>query len=144
MHFVAIVERRPAHRYLYIPALASGGPVPEPDGDVAACAVALAVAVTGLAEADVQVSLCHAAPGTTLLPASGTEVEVRHKGIWRAARHTGWLRQWSGSWWPLVAYPADGAMWTRAVRASCMRSPGARPPQFPLLATPEARTVPHR
>ncbi len=133
MQFVAIVEHRPMHWYVHIPGLATGGPVPELK-DVQACAVALAAAATGLPAADVQVSLSHAVPGNTLLPALPTEVEVRHKGIWRAAQQTGWLREWSGSWWPLVEYAADGAMWTRGVRVSRFRQPG-----LPVDAVPEPR-----
>ncbi len=142
MQFMAIVEERPTrwynvhipmHWYVHIPALATGGPVPELK-DVHACAVALAAAATGLPAAEVEVLLSHAVPGVTLLPASSTEVEVRHKGIWRAAQQTGWLREWSGSWWPLVEYAADGARWTRAVRVSGLRQPG-----LPVAAVPEPR-----
>jgi hypothetical protein len=124
MQFLAIVENRPMHRYVYIPALATGGPVPGVNDDVEACAVALVASAIGLPEDTVQVSLSHVALGNTLLPTPPTEVDVQHRGAWRVAQHTGWLRQWDGAWWPLVAYEADGAMWTRPVRASCVRRLG--------------------
>jgi hypothetical protein len=133
MQFAAIVEQRPKHAYVHIPALSTGGPVPDPN-DVQACADELAAAATGLPAADVQVSLSHAVPGNALLPVSPTEVEVRHKGIWRAARHTGWLREWTGLWWPLVEYTADSATWKRAVHVSSFRQPG-----LPVHAVPEPR-----
>ncbi len=133
MQFAAIVERCPKYWYVHIPGLATGGPVPELN-DVQACAVALAAAAAGLPAADVQVSLSHAVPGNTLFPVSPTEVEVRHKGIWRAAQHTAWLREWSGSWSPLVEYAADGAMWKRAIHVSRFRQPGP-----PVHAVPEPR-----
>jgi hypothetical protein len=131
VQFVAIVEQRLMHRHVYIPALGVGGPVPELD-DVHASAVALAAAATGLPAADLEVSLCTAVPRDTVLPASPSDVEVRHRdGIWHTAQHTGWLRQWGGSWWPLVSYAAEGAMWTRAVRASCVRQFDADVPAIP-------------
>jgi hypothetical protein len=140
MQFLAIVENRPMHRYVYIPALATGGPVPEPSDDVEAHAVARVAAATGLPAADVHVSLAHVVLGNTLLPAPPTEVDVRHQGTWRVAQHTGWLRQWDGAWWPLVAYEADGAMWTRAVRASCVRRLGASATAAPAPRARERAT----
>ena len=142
MQFVAIVENRPMHRYVYIPVLATGGPVTDLGDDVEAYAVALVATATGLPAADVQVSLSHVAPGNTLLPAPPTEVDVRHEGAWRVAQHTGWLRQWNGSWWPLVAYEADGAMWTRTVRASCVRRLAAGVTAVPAPRADELRATP--
>ena len=121
MQFVAIVERRLMQWYVYIPALGSGGSVPGPN-DVQAFATALVTAATSLLPGDIQISLHSARTTDMLLPTSPTEVEVRHKdGIWRAAKHKGWLRQRDGSWKPLISYPAHGAVWERVVDASCFR-----------------------
>lgn len=131
MQLMVIVARRPMDRYVYIPELDTGGAVSEWHDDVQAYAIALAAAATGLPSSDLQVSLLHAMPGEVLLAAPPTEVEVRHEGSWRAAQHTGWSRQWSGSWWPVVAYAADGAMWTRTVRASRVRRLHVEVPTVP-------------
>lgn len=130
MQFVAIVERRLMQWYVYIPALASGGSVPEPN-DVQAFTTALVTAATSLSPGDVQLSLHLARTTDTLLPTSPTEVEIRHNdGIWRAAQHKGWLRQRDGSWKPLISYPARGAVWERVVHASCFREATSEPPPF--------------
>jgi hypothetical protein len=89
----------------------------------------------------VQVHLYSAGPGETVVWTSVAEVEVRHNGVWCAAEHTGWLRQWNGSWWPLVCYTADGAMWTRAVRPSCVRQLDA---DLPAVPAPRVRGEPTR
>ena len=121
MRFAAIVERRLNHWQLYIPSLGTGGSVPETN-DVQASAISLAAAATGLPAADLQVQLHVARQGETVVSTSPTTVEARHTdGRWRTAELTGWLRQWNGAWWPLVSYAADGATWTRAVRASRVR-----------------------
>ena len=134
MQFVAIVERRPMHWYVDIPALASGGAVPEPN-DVQAFATALVTAATSLPPGDVQIALHAARTTDTLLPISPTEVEIRHTdGIWRAAHHKGWLRQRDGSWKPLISYPAHGAVWERVVDSSCFRMANLR-----VAAVPESR-----
>jgi hypothetical protein len=129
VQFVAIVERRLMHWFVYIPAFASSGSVPEPN-DVQAFATALVTAATRLFPGDVQISLQVARTTDMLLPTSPTEVEVRHiDGIWRAAQHKGWLRQRDGSWKPLICYLAHGAVWERVVHASCYRE--ATPDQPP-------------
>ncbi|HYO36830.1 MAG TPA: hypothetical protein VER97_12190 [Geodermatophilus sp.] len=142
MHFMAIVEHRLPQRYVYIPVLATGGPVPEPSDDVEACPAALVAAATGLFPADVQVSLSHVAWSNTLLPVPPTEVDVRHRGVWQVAQHTGWLRQRDGSWWPLVTYEADGAVWTRAVRATHVRRLGAGVAAVPAPRAGSIRATP--
>lgn len=141
MHFAAIVERRLPHWYVHIPALGIGAPIPEPS-DVQASAVALAAATTGVSTADLQVRLHLAGPGETVVPTSVTDVEVRHNdGTWFAAEQTGWVRQWNDSWWALVFYPADGAMWTRAVRPSSIRDCSVDASAVPV---PRASVEPER
>lgn len=143
MQFVAIVERRSTQWYVSIPALASGGSVPEPD-DVQRCATALVTAATSLSPEDVQISFHSARATDTLLPTSPAAVEIRHNdGMWRAAEHKGWLRQWDGSWKPLISYAAHGAVWERVVDASCFRKAsgkGAVP--FPRSTAVAGRSAP--
>jgi hypothetical protein len=123
VNFVAIVERRTTHRYVHIPAFDTCGALPHLD-EPQPLAIALVAAATGLPAADIQVSLLHAALGETVVSTPPVDVEVLHDdGAWHAARQTGWLRQWHGSWGPLVAYTADGTTWTRAVRISRVRPP---------------------
>jgi hypothetical protein len=145
VQFVAIVERRLMQWYVYIPALASGGSVPELD-DVQAFANALVTAATSLSPGDVQISVHVARTTDTLLPTSPTDVEVRHNdGIWRTAQHKGWLRQRDGSWEPLISYPAHGVVWERVVHASCFRKAGLEGvlpfPRSTPVAGPSAPTV---
>ena len=133
MHFAAIVEQRPKHWYVYLPALATEGPVSEL-ADAQARAREWVATATGLPAADVLISLSHAVPGSALVPVPPTEADVRHKGTWVPAQHIGWLREWSGSWLPLVEYAADGATWKRAVQPSCFRLPGLTVPDGPASA----------
>ena len=78
-------------------------------------------------------SLLVATLGETVVTTPPVDVEVRHDdGAWHAARQTGWLRQWRGSWGPLVAYTVDGTTWTRAVRMSRVRPPLAGVSDVPL------------
>ena len=126
MKFVAIVERRLLQWYVQIPALASGGSVPE-SHDVQAFATTLVTAATSLSPEDVQISLQVARATDTLLRTSPTDVEIRHNdGIWRPAQQKGWLRQRDGSWEPLISYPAHGVVWERVVHPSRFRKAGAK------------------
>jgi hypothetical protein len=81
----------------------------------------------------------HALLGQTLVPTTTTDVEVLHDdGSWRPAEQSGWLKQWHGSWGPLVSYSADGVAWTRAVHISRLRRPLAEAAAIP---TPRRRPV---
>lgn len=141
MEFAAIVEQRTTHWYVHIPALSTGGALPHRD-NARACAIALVAAATGVPPGDPQVSLHNAAPGQTLLPTSPTDVDVRHDdGVWRTAQHTGWLRQWHGSWRPLVSYAADGVTWTRAVHISRFRPPEIDTPAVPAPVSAEPASL---
>lgn len=132
MQVVAILEKRPMHWYVYIPAVGCGSPLPERI-DAEAAATALIVAATGVPAADVHISLQLAGQADTLLPSPRTDVEVRHKeGTWRSAQHLGWLRLWDGSWRPLVSYAAEGVMWERAVHPSCFRQLDRGTPALPV------------
>jgi hypothetical protein len=131
VEFVAIIERRTTHRYVHIPALDTCGELPQTD-EPRPFATALAAAATGLPGADIEVSLLFAALAKTVVPTPPVDVEVRHDdGAWHAARRTGWLRQWEGSWGPLVAYTVDGITWTRAVQMSRVRLPLAEVSDVP-------------
>lgn len=128
MEFVAIVERRLLEWHVYLPLLATGGPVPAPN-DVQSYATALVTAATGRAPADVQITVQLAVQADTVLRTSPTDVETRHQdGTWRVAQHVGWLRQRDGSWKPLVCYTADGVTWQRAVHAAHLRPRDAEVP----------------
>ena len=141
MQFVAILEKRPMHWYVYIPALSCGSPCPE-RSDAEAAATALIIAATRVPAEDVHISLRLAGPADTLLLSSRTEVEARHNdGTWHTAQHLGWLRLWDGSWRPLVSYAAEGVMWERAVHASCFRQPDRGSPALPVPRHSASETV---
>lgn len=121
MDFVAIVERRPLHRFVCIPTLGAGAALPDRE-DPRAFATDLVARTLGLPAAEVETSVHHALLGQTLVPTTTTDVEVLHDdGSWRPAQQSGWLKQWHGSWAPLVSYSADGIAWTRAVHISRLR-----------------------
>lgn len=124
MKIVAIVEHREASRYLYVPVLGTGSAVPD-HGDPEACAAGLVATALGVPAEDLQVTLHHARLGDTFVAAPPSDVEIRHEdSVWRAAVHVGWLRQWRGSWGPLITYTAaDGDSWTRPLHISRMRQP---------------------
>jgi hypothetical protein len=123
VHFVAIVERRLLDWYIYIPVLGSGGSATELTA-VQTCATALATAATGLAPADLQISVHRVLQADTLLPVAPMDVQIQHTdGTWRAAQHIGWVRPRDGGWNPLVCYVADGTTWERAVHPSRFRQP---------------------
>jgi hypothetical protein len=132
VEFIAIIERRTAHRFVHIPALDTCGELPHADEPLP-FATALVAAATGLPGADIQVSLLHAALGETVVSMAPVDVEVRHAdGAWHAARQTGWLRRWHGSWGPLVAYTVDGITWTRGAQMSRVRRAHAEVADVPL------------
>ncbi|SOC49676.1 hypothetical protein SAMN05660748_2408 [Blastococcus aggregatus] len=139
MEFMAIVERRPLHRFVCIPVLDAGAALPDRE-DPQAFATDLVARTLGVPAAEVQVSTQHALLGQTLVPTTTADVEVLHDdGSWRAAQQSGWLKQWHGSWAPLVSYRADGIAWTRAVHTSRMRRPLTGAPAIP---TPRRRAAP--
>lgn len=136
MDFVAIVERRPLHRFVCIPTLGAGAALPDRE-DPRTFATNLVARTLGLPAAEVETSVHHALLGQTLVPTSITDVEVLHDdGSWRPAQQSGWLKQWHGSWGPLVSYSADGIAWTRAVHTSRMRRP---PTAAATIPTPRRR-----
>lgn len=122
MKIVAILERRAAHRYLYVPLLRTGSALPD-RGDPEACAAALVATALGVPAGDLRVTVHRARLGETFVTVPPSDVEIRHEdSVWRAAVHVGWLRQWRGSWGPLVTYTAaDGDSWTRPLHISRMR-----------------------
>lgn len=141
MEFDAILEKRLMHWYVYVPSLADGCPVPERTGAEAAAA-ALITAATGLHLTDLHVSLHVADGNNTIVQNSPTDVDIRHHdGNWCSAEHLGWLRTWDGAWKALVSYSAEGALWERAVHASCFRQPDQRVPAGAAARTSVVHTV---
>ncbi len=131
MDFVAILERRPLHKFVCIPMIDTGAALPERE-DPQAFATALVARTLDVPVAEVQVSLHQALVGQTLVTTPTRDVEVLHDdGSWRPAQQSGWLKQWHGAWGPLVAYTADGIAWTRAVHSSRMRRPATGAPALP-------------
>ena len=122
MKIVAIVERRAAHRYLYVPALGTGSPLPD-RGDPEVCAAEFVATTLGVPAADLQVTLHFPRLGETVVPMPPSDVEILHEdSVWRAAVQVGWLRHWRGPWGPLITYTAaDGRSWTRALPVSRVR-----------------------
>ncbi|SDE56625.1 hypothetical protein SAMN05660485_01110 [Blastococcus fimeti] len=136
MEFVAIVERRSMHRFVCIPDLETGAALPDQE-DARTFATDLVARTLGLPAAEVTASVHHALLGQTLVPTTTIDVEVLHDdGSWRSAEQSGWLKQWHGSWGPLVSYSADGIAWTRAVHISRLRR---RPTAAATIPAPRRR-----
>lgn len=128
MDFIALLDMRPMHWYVYVPALAAGAPLANRD-DAEATAAALVATATGLPPADVHITLHVAHRAATVVQDPHTEIDVRHRdGAWYTAEQLGWLRTWDGGWKALVSYSAEGAVWERAIPPSRFRHPDQRVP----------------
>jgi len=126
--FIALLDMRPMHWYVYVPALASGVSLTNRD-DAEAAAAALVTTATGLPPADVHITLHVAHQAGTVVKDPHTEIDVRHRdGAWYTAEQQGWLRTWDGSWKALVSYSAEGALWERAIPSSRLRHSDQRVP----------------
>lgn len=128
MHFTALLDMRPMHWYVYVPALGCGAALTDRE-DAEATAAALITAATGLPPADLTITLRVARGAAMVVQEKHTEVDVRHRdGAWYTAEHLGWLRSGDGAWQALVSYSAEGVLWERAMPTSRFRHPDERFP----------------